>query len=399
MQKFNYKAKSFEGQVTQGQIEARDTNSAVGVLRERGLVVVSIKSVNEKSGMFSFMFSKIKFDDIVTFTRQMATMIAAGLPLTETLSILEVQSRPAMSRVIGEILRDIQGGMSLGEAMAKHPKVFSRVYLSLVRAGEASGAIDKVLNRLADNLEKDKEFRSKTKGALIYPAIVTIGMLGVAVVMMVFVVPKLVEMYQDFDAELPLPTMILIGTSNLMIRFWYVMVGLVVAAVVGLKSFLKTETGRNQYDRLMLSAPIIGKLKMQIMLAEVSRTMGLLIGAGVSILESLEIVKGVLNNGIYIRALESCSLQVKKGVPFSVALTRQEVFPPILPNMVAVGEETGKMDEVLIKVSKYFEDEAENLIKGLTTALEPLIMIVLGVGVAFLVIAIIMPIYDLTNQF
>ena len=401
MKRFAYKAKSQTGENREGQVEARDEATAVSILREKGLVVISIHSQNEAQGISSLgrFFEKVKMDDIVAFTRQLATMISSGLPLTEALSILEIQSKPALSRVVGEVLRDVQGGSSIGDALEKHSDVFSKVYISLVRAGEAAGALDDVLKRLADNLEKQKEFRAKTKGALIYPAIVTIGMLVVTAIMMIFVVPKLALMYEDFDAELPLTTQILIGISTLFSSFWYVFIVLGIAGWFGFRSWRSTNHGQLQWDKINITMPVFGKLRTQVVLAETTRTLGLLISAGISLVESLEIVHGVIDNRVFQDALSRTTKNVKKGVPFSVTLARQEVFPPLFPNMIAVGEETGKMDEVLEKVSKYFEDEAEQLIRNLTTALEPLIMIVLGVGVGFLVISIIMPIYNLTNQF
>lgn len=400
MQRFVYKVKAPNGKTQEGKVEARDVATAVGILRERGLVVISIHSLTHPTGMMiTKLLSGIKLDDLVAFTRQMATMLEAGLPLTESLSILEIQSKPAMSQVIGEVLRDVQSGSSIGDAMEKHTNVFSGVYVSLVRAGEAAGALDTVLKRLADNLEKEKEFRAKTKGALIYPAIVTVGMIAVAIIMMVFVVPKLAVMYEDFDAELPLPTKILIGMSDFVQNFWYIVLALGVIGVVAFNYWRKSPLGSLQYDQLMLRLPVFGKLKTQIILAEVNRTLSLLLGSGISLVEAMEIVERVIPNKVFGNAMARSINNVKKGIPFSITLARQGVFPPIMPNMIAVGEETGKLDEVMLKVSKYFEDEAEHLIKGLTTALEPLIMIVLGIGVGFLVISIIMPIYNLTNQF
>jgi len=401
MKRFIYKAKTRDGLDKKGRVEARDIVSAVGVLREKGWVVVTIQPLGETSGISSVMkmFEKVKINDVVTFTRQLSTMIASGLPLTEALSVLEMQTSPAMARVIGEVLQDIQGGTSIAEALQKHDKVFSKVYISLVKAGEAAGVLESVLKRLATNMEKEKEFRAKTKGALIYPALVTGGMFLVAIVMMVFVIPKLTSMYDDFGAELPLPTRILMGVSGMFTSYWYIMLALAVGGVVGFRSWVKTELGRFAWDSLMLKMPVFGKLKTNTLLAETARTLGLLVGAGISILEALEIVAEAMTNVVYSQAIATTSEEVKKGIPFSIALTREGVFPPLLPNMVAVGEETGKMDSVLLKVSKYFEDEAEQTIKNLTTALEPLIMIVLGLGVGFLVVAIIMPIYGLTNQF
>lgn len=401
MKRFTYKAKTRDGEDQEGKVEARDQDAAVAILRDRGLVVIKISSTNQSSvgAVFGGFLGGVKLNDIVAFTRQLATMISSGLPLTEALSILEVQSKPSLALIVGDILREIQGGATLSEAMAKHKKAFSGVYISLVKAGEAAGALDEILNRLADNLEKQKEFRAKTRGALIYPVIVTVGMLIVAVLMMVFVVPQLAEMYADFDAELPLPTLILIAMSDFLVNFWYVILVVGGAGLYGFNHWRKTDKGSFIYDKFLLDLPIFGKLRAQIALSELARTMSLLIGAGISLVEALEIVDSVMDNLIYKRALTQIMKNVKKGVPLSVALSREEVFPPLFPNMVAVGEETGKMQEVLLKVSDYFEAEAEQQIKNLTTALEPLIMVVLGIGVGFLVISIIMPIYNLTNQF
>jgi type IV pilus assembly protein PilC len=401
MLRFVYKAKSHEGLMREGKIEARDMTTAVGILRERGLVVVSIHPLNELVGLASLLkaFQKVKFEDTVAFTRQLATMIASGLSLTETLSVLEVQSNPGMGRVVGEILRDVQGGASMAEALEKHDTVFSKVYISLVKAGEAAGAMDEVLKRLADNMEKQQDFRNKTKGAMVYPVIVLTAMLGVATVMMIFVIPKMSAMYEDFGAELPLTTKLLIAMSNFTSNYWYIVILMVIAFVIGFNYWKNTPHGRSQYDTMMLKAPVFGKLKAQLMLAEMTRTISLLSSAGITLIETLEIVGEGMNNWVYHEAIMSSIRNIKKGVPFSVSIARQGLFPPLLANMTAVGEETGKLDEVMMKVSGYFEMEAETSIKNLTTAMEPLIMIVLGVGVGFLVLSIVMPIYNLTSKF
>ncbi len=401
MERFVYKAKTKEGQVREGKVEARDMTSAVGVLRERGMVVVSIHPLSEMSGIMQAfsLFQRVSFDDLVTFTRQFATMVGSGLSLTEGLNILELQSKPAMAKVVGEILRDIQGGATIGDALDKHREVFSGVYVSLIRAGEASGALDEVLARLANTMEKQKDFRGKIKGALIYPVIVIVGMVLVSVVMMVFVIPKLADMYADFGADLPLSTRMLIGLSDFTRNFWFVILVGSVVATLGFMYWKRTPKGELAFDKAMLKMPVFGKLQMEVVLAEMARTLSLLIGSGIALLEALEIVGGVVDNMVYRNAIRASIKSVKKGIPLSVTMARQEVFPPLLPNMTAVGEETGKMDEVLEKVANYFEIESEHTVKNLTTALEPLIMIVLGVGVGFLVISIIMPIYNLTNQF
>jgi len=396
---FDYTAKDQKSVKVKGRVEAKDQEQALKILRERQLVVISLRdaSASPLSALFGSM-AKIKSRDLVTFTRQMATMINAGLPLTQSLGVLKNQANKQFSEMIGEVLRDVQGGSALATAMAKH-SAFSRVYVSLIQAGEAAGVLDTILNRLADTLEKQEDFRAKTKGALVYPMIVVIGMIIVSMVMMVFVIPKLTVMYEDFGADLPFATQALISLSGFMAKMWYVFILLMVGGAYGLMAWKKTPKGRFEYDKMLLKLPVFGNLRKKIILAEFNRTLSLLIGAGVTILDSLTIGSEAVGNVVYEQEIIKVAKGVEKGVALADTMTDALVFPLIVPQMVAVGEETGKLDEVLEKVASYFEAEAENLIKNLTTALEPLIMIVLGVGVAFLIIAIVMPIYNLTSQF
>ncbi|MCA9368872.1 type II secretion system F family protein, partial [Candidatus Woesebacteria bacterium] len=278
-------------------------------------------------------------------------------------------------------------------------KEFSKVYIQLVRAGEAGGVLDEVLNRLAENMEKQKEFRAKTKGAMIYPIIVTIAMVVVGFIMMIFVIPKLTEMYKDFGAQLPLPTLVLIGISDFMVNFWYIVLGGMAAAFAVFSRWKKTPVGHLQWDSFVLKVPIFGILRQKTILTEFTRTLSLLLGSGISLLQALEIVTDGVENLVYQNALKEATKQVEKGVSLSQSISRYESFPPILQQMISVGEETGKLDDVLFKLSKYFEQEAEQAVKNLTAAMEPLIMVVLGVGVGAMVIAVIMPIYNLTSQF
>lgn len=396
---FDYVAKNQKGEKLKGKVEAKNQEQAVKTLRDRQLVIISLKDTS--FSLFANFFSgiqQIKSRDLVTFTRQLSTMINAGLPLTQALNVLRNQSNAQFSKAISEILRDVQGGSTLAESMSKHA-VFTRVYVSLIRAGEAAGVLDTILNRLADTLEKQEEFQAKTKGALVYPVIVVIGMILVTFVMMVFVIPKLTVMYEDFGADLPFATQALISISSFVSQAWYVFVLGAIGGFYALVAWKKTKNGRYSYDQLMLKLPVFGNLRKKIILAEFSRTLALLVGAGVTILDALQIASEAVGNAVYEMEVIKVSGSVEKGMSLADTLTDQSVFPMIVPQMVAVGEETGKLDEVLSKVSNYFESEAENLIKNLTTALEPLIMIMLGVGVAFLIIAIVMPIYNLTSQF
>lgn len=397
---FKYKVKNQYHDTITGKIEARTMHAAAAELSSRGLLVIDLHPLTEDS--FAFIkqyFIGVKHTDVVNFTRQLATMITAGLPLANALSILVQQSKAEMSRLVASLLQEVEGGSAFSKSLEKHSDVFSRIYIQLVNAGEAGGVLDDVLERLAENMEKEKEFRAKTKGAMIYPVIVLLAMVVVAFVMMIFVIPKLTEMYRDFGADLPLPTKILMAVSNFVSRFWFLIVGGAVGGVFALRNWYKTEIGEKTIDEYMLKIPIFGVLRQKIILTEFSRTLALLLGAGISLLHALEIVTEGVNNVVYRNALKDVTKKVEKGISLSTALGHYEMFPPILHQMMSVGEETGKLDEILMKLSTYFESESEQAVKNLTAAMEPLIMVVLGVGVGVMVIAIIMPIYNLTSQF
>jgi type IV pilus assembly protein PilC len=400
MEKFKYKAKDKGGKTTEGLVEASNINQAAKILRERGLLIITLNKKGEdlilqvKKGL-----GRITVQDKVNFTRQLATMINAGLTITEALSVLELQTSPALSRLIGDVLREVESGVTLAEALEKHGAVFDQIYIALIRSGETAGVLDKVLSRLADNLEKQAEFRRKIKGAMVYPIIVIGGMIAVIAVMIIFVIPKLTTIYEEFQADLPTSTKLLIALSKFATHYWWLAM-----ALIGVLFFLgrllsKNPLFRRQFDEFLFKFPIVGKLRKGMILTEFTRTLGLLIGSGILIVEAIEVTTKSLNSPNYEEKMKEVSKEVEKGLPLATALAKTEIFPPLLPQMVAVGEETGKLDEVLGKVSTYFEQEADNAVKGLTTAIEPLIMIVLGVGVGFLMLAIIMPIYNLTSKF
>ncbi|MEK7168449.1 MAG: type II secretion system F family protein [Patescibacteria group bacterium] len=401
MKRFIYKAKDKSGKLVSGEVEATDESNAAKLVRGKGLLVFSIKPVFENPIVFlRNLKNRITQADVATFTRQFATMVNAGLPITESLTILKSQAKGSMGKVVSQILADIEGGESVSKAFMKHPTVFSPTCIALVKSGEVGGVLDTVLVRLADDMEKQQEFKGKVKGALIYPSIIVIGMIVVAFIMMIFVVPRLTSLYDEFDAELPLPTRILMGISDAVINFWPITLAAVVGGFFALKSYKKTPAGKLKLDELQFKIPIIGELQKQVILTELTSTLALMTGAGVSILEGLNITSEVVGNAVIGNALKDVSMQVEKGFPVSFAFAKHpDAFPFILSQMVAVGEETGKMEEVLSKVSHVFATESDQKVKGLTSAIEPIVMVILGLGVGFLVIAIILPIYNLTSQF
>ena len=400
MSLYKYKARSGEGKLITGALEASTDKQAADILLRKGLIVTNLR-LEEKSELLEIFskFSKPRLEDISNFTRQMSTMVASGLSLVEALKVLKDQSKPALRNVIEKVQEEVEGGSSLSAALIAADGGFSEVYIALVKAGESAGVLDQVLKKLADTLDKQREFRSKTKGAMIYPVIVVVGMVVVAGLMMVFVIPKMLDMYRDFGAELPLITKILIGISTFMVNFWYIMLGAGFGGYVMLRKWAKTEIGGLLIEQMIFKLPIIGPLKKDMIMAEFSRTMSLLIASGISVLEGLRIVADTLGSKIFGEGIRRASEKGEKGVSMAESIALVEGFPPILSQMLAVGEQTGKVDEILEKLASFYEEETGTKVKALTTVIEPLIMVVMGIGVGFLVAAVIMPIYNLTAQF
>lgn len=397
---FVYQARDLQGIDHKGSIETYDESSAARILSRKGLVVTSLKQqdVGTKR-LFSKFFHKISFDDLVIATRQLATMIDSGLVLSESIDILaEQQSNGEFKKVFEDVSSDIKSGLDLANALRKHPEVFPPIYYSLVRAGEQAGNLDVILVQLATNLEKDREFKSRVRGALIYPVIIIIMMVVVIAVMMLFVIPRLTSLYTSSNIELPLPTKILVGTSNFMVNNWPFLLVLSVLGGFGFKKWISTPSGQYKFDHFLLKVPIIGKIISETSLTDFTRTFGLLTTAGVPILDSLKIVLQVISNSVYKKALESTFQGIERGLSLSAQLEAVEVFPKLVSQMFRVGEETGKLDKVSFKMADYFESEADHTVKNLTVVIEPVVLVILGIGVGFLVLSIILPIYKLTTS-
>lgn len=401
MKRFNYKAKDKAGTLVVGEVEAATTSAAAKLVKSRGFYIISITpKFDSPFAIIKNFQDRVTSSDITTFTRQLSTMINAGLPITEAILILRTQSKGSMQKIVAQILADIEAGDSFSGSLSKHPKIFSRTYIALVKSGEVGGVMDAVLLRLADNMEKQQEFGNRVKGAMIYPAIIITGMVVVAFVMMIFVIPKLTSLYVDFGATLPAPTRILMAVSGFFIKFWYLMIALIGIGAYVFSLYKATPEGRRAIDAFVFKIPIFGELQRKIILTDLTRTLSLMVGSGVPILEALNITSEVVTNTIISDALKDSAKQIERGFPIAFSFARHpEAFPFILSQMIAVGEETGKMDEVLTKVGHIFEVESDEKVKGLTAAIEPIVMVVLGIGVGFLVIAVILPIYNLTSQF
>ncbi len=397
---FSYKALQNDKIVT-GVIEADNEEAALSILRGNKLTILGINAKTKPiSSSFSSLFGKVKFTDIVDFTRQLSIMLTSGLTLIDSLDILKRQSEnPALLRLIQQIDTDVKAGLNLSDALAKHKQLFSNLYISLVKAGEASGKLDEILKKLSENLERQRLFKSKIKGAMMYPIIVIVAMLGVMFVMISFVIPKLLAVYKDFNIELPAPTLILIALSDFFSAYWTVVVGVAVGVIIAISRAIKSRKGKRMFDQFTLRLPIMSRVIKIAALVDTTRTLSILISAGVSILEALDIITETTGNIVYQEAFVSIKHAVERGEGLGNALEATHIFPPILVQMTTVGESTGHLDETLGHLANYFESESEIAIKALTTLIEPAILVVLGVTVGFVVIAVITPIFSLSSAF
>jgi type IV pilus assembly protein PilC len=323
-------------------------------------------------------------------------MIKSGLPIVQALHILAEQTaNQRFSEVIIDLAGTVEGGGTFSAALQKYPKVFDRVYVNLIKAGEASGHLEEILERLATQQEKSYRLAGKVRGAMMYPAFVLVAMVAATILMLVVVIPPLKAIFVDAGAELPLPTKALIYMSDAMLKYWYLFLLGGAAFAFGAMKFFRSQGGRTAMDRFKLKAPIFGSLFQKIYISRMTRTLASLVGGGVPILEALDIVSESVGNSVYEKALKGASKDVEAGVPLSQPLRANAAFPPMVPQMVSVGEQTGNMDGVLTKLADFYEEEVDNIVKNLSTLMEPILMVVMGIGVGGLLIAILMPIYNL----
>ncbi len=399
--KLFYIAIDHEGKKASGFIEATDESKAAAYLRDHALQPIKIEKQATKPSLNSIqLFHKVNGKDIVFFTRQIASMLTSGLTLSQALGILRNQTqKTAMIAIIDGIIVNVEEGKAFSEAITQYQNVFSPVYVSLIKAGETTGVLDKVMVRLADTLEKRDKLRSQIRAALLYPIIVMTLMIIVVGIMMVVVIPQLKTLYESLNISLPLPTRIVIEISTFTVNNIFLILVSLVVGMVYFSRWKKTEKGKLRLDTFLLKIPIFGKLIRESVVSELSRTFGLLSGTGALVIESLNKSADVVGNSVYKKAVLEVADSVEKGVSIGDAMNANPLFPSILVEMVKIGEQTGKLDDSLMRVSEYFEREVEQTVKALTTAMEPVIMVGLAIGVGFLIIAVITPIYKLISSF
>jgi type IV pilus assembly protein PilC len=399
---FEYRARDKTGKVTEGSIEGSSKEAVVKALREKGAVPLAVEEVKNSSLQMEInipgLSDRVKAKDVSVFSRQFATMINAGLSLLRSLSVLEeqTQSKP-LAKIIGEVRRDVERGVGLSTALEKHPKAFSKLYTSMVRAGEAGGVLDDTLIRLANALENQVALRSKIKSAMAYPVVVLSMVAMVVLAMLVFVVPIFQDLYAGAGGELPVPTKILIGGSDLLKNFWFIVFPLIGASVWAFRRWINTTTGRRAWDAFKLKMPVFGGVVHKTAISRFSSTLGVLLRTGVPILQAMEIVEDVSGNAIVGEAVADVARSVKDGDSLAVPLASHKVFPSMVVQMIAVGEETGAVDAMLEKVASFYDQEVNDTVDALTSLLEPLLIAFMGMTVGGILVALYLPMFNLVN--
>lgn len=396
---YSYEAKNAKtGKIVKGQVQADNEQAASKLVKNQGLTPLTVKV--EKTGSGFSLSRRIKIKDKVLFSRQLSTLINAGLPLVQSLrNVAKQTTNKQFVTVINEVITDVEAGTAFSEALAKHPTVFNRVYVSMVAAGETSGTLDKALERLADQQEKDADIISKVRGAMIYPLIVLLVMLAVVTFMIVKVLPQVKEIYSDLPgASLPFITVLLLAVSNFVTKFWWlVLILLAVGAVFGTR-WARTMGGRSFIDGAKMHAWPISGLYMKMYMARFSRTGTTLVGSGVPLLQVLDITGEAVDNVHIADSLHVAADKVKGGKALSEALEGDPNFLELVPNMLRIGEDSGAMEDMLAKVADYYEKEVDNEIKAISTTIEPVMMVIMGIVAIIIVAAILLPIYGLVNQ-
>ncbi|HEY1563623.1 MAG TPA: type II secretion system F family protein [Gaiellaceae bacterium] len=395
---FAYTAISIEGLETVGEIHAPDLDAAREQLRIRGLLAHELRELpaSGEEGLRT-AFKKIKPRSMQIFSRQFSTMIEAGLNIVAALVILEDQTDDVyLAEIISELRADVEGGLLLSQAMARHPKVFNELYVSMVQAGEASGMLDNVLDRVADQIEKETKLKRRVKGAMIYPTVVFTFATLVLVAMLMFIVPIFAKIFTELHGQLPFLTRVVVSASDLLRQRWYIIFPLVGFTVWGALRYKKTESGRQKWDQIKLRMPLkIGEVVLKIVMARLLRTLATLVAAGVDIIKALEISGSTAGNWLVEKALTEARIKVQEGVPIAEPLTNDPLFPPMVSQMVKIGEETGELEKMLSKIADFYEDEVDAAIQNLTSIIEPIMMIGVGMMVGVIIIAMYLPMFKM----
>lgn len=407
---FSYIAVDSKKTPINGTIEQPDRDSVISALTKQGLRPISIKETKLKASSPNSALTnllggekKIKSDQLVMFTRQLSAMVGAGVPLLRALTSMSdhVAENPTLKKILGGVISDVEAGATLGDALSKYPNTFNDVYVNMVRAGEAAGILEEILSRLAFQQEKSTTMRKKIKSSMTYP-IVLLCITGLAFFgLMFFVVPQIGKVLTDLggaDAKLPALTLFMLATSKFIINYWYIIFGIMGAAIIGFTRYIKTTKGRYQFHFLVLKIPVIKTLIMKVAVANFARTFSALTEAGVAVLEALHVTSRAIGNAIYEKALLEAAEEVKNGKTLSSVIESKTIFPPIVAQMLLVGEETGQTDKVLVKVADFYEEEVDLAIEGLGSIIEPVMIVIMGGMVGLIAASVMLPIAGLAQS-
>jgi general secretion pathway protein F len=395
---YKYTAINENGKSLQGIVDADSPKAATDKLKREGVFLSSLKEVKKDKGRGMFRLRGISTSELAVTTRQFSTLISAGLPLEASLQALGEQTEdPRLSQVLTEVRDRISEGSSLANALTEHSRVFSDLYINIVKAGESSGTLDIVLLRLADFLEKQSALRARVRSAMVYPIFMFLIGSGVLFFMMSYVIPRIAKIFEESSKSLPLITVALIGFSNFISNNLIALLVVLGGMVFFFFRFKNTDRGKEFYDRLIFKVPIFGKIAKLVAISRFTRTLGTLIGSGIPLLEALEIGEAVVGNSVYVQTLSNVRENVREGTSLATPLRESGVFPPLVTRMIAVGEQTGEMEEMLVKIGDMYDLQVETYVSTLTSLLEPVMILIIGVIIGFIVFAILLPIFDLTS--
>jgi type IV pilus assembly protein PilC len=400
---FDYRARDKTGKIMRGAVEAEGEAVALDILKDQGFSVISLEI--KKGGWLKTLkeirlFAHVSIRDLVIFSRQLSVMISADVPVVQALRILIKQTvNPTLKEIVTDLADEVEGGAKLSSALSRHPKVFSDFFINIIRSGETTGKLDEVLEYLAAEQEKDYDLMSKIKGAMIYPIFILSALAAVGVVMMIFVIPKLTAVLEESGATLPLSTRILIATSDFMKSYWWLLLMIILGLIAGMKYLVTLPEGRKYWGFLKIKLPIFGQIFQRIYIVRFTRSFLTLTNGGVEIVQSLKIVADVVGNAVYRDLILKTIKEVEDGNPIITIFAKSKEMPPMVTQMLGIGEETGKIDVILGRLTDFYSRELDNLVRNLVTIMEPLIMILMGVAVGIMVSAIILPMYNLAAQF
>lgn len=398
MPTFQVKARAWDGRVTSIEVEASSKEDVISRLRQKKLMVTSIAEKRSEPA-FQIFSRGVTSKEVAIFANMFSVMIGSGVPLVRCLSILQAQMQnPEFCRIIGQVRNEVEGGSTFSVALSKHPKVFDHLVCNLVRAGEAGGILDKILERLAGYLEKSEELRAKVKGALTYPVVVLGVACCVILGLVVFVLPTFKGMFEQMKVELPAVTQMLLGFSDILRDYWWLIVPTFGLVVTGITKFFKSPQGQRAFDNGILRVPVFGEMMRKVAVARFTRTLGTMITSGVPILQALEVTAATAGNIVIKEAVDRTRASIREGESIADPLRQSGVFPPMVVQMISVGEETGGIDHMLLKIADFYDTEVDTTVKALTSVIEPIMIVVMGVMIAGIVLAVFVPMLEMTKN-